>query len=209
MKYPNRFFKIFAHQILRMIEVGKTIVARDVFKKEFVCNISACKGECCISGDAGAPLTDEEHETLKGVYPKIKHLLRPEGIEAVEQNGTSVFDTKDQEYETPLIDNAECAYVIYDDNGTALCAIEKGYNEGLVDWIKPISCHLYPIRIKSYRKFDALNYESWDICSDACKLGEDLQVPVYRFLKEPLIRKYGADWYNELTEIAIEVEKQL
>lgn len=187
-----------------MIEVGNTVISRDVLKKEFVCNISACKGECCISGDAGAPLTDEEHHIIQDVFPKIKHLLRPEGLAAIAQNGPSVFDPKDQEYETTLIDNAECAFVIFDESNTALCAIEKGYNEGLIDWIKPISCHLYPIRIKSYRKFDAINYESWDICDDACTLGAELQVPVYRFLKEPLIRKYGADWYNELATIAQE-----
>lgn len=192
-----------------MIEVGKTIVSRSVFQKEFVCNLSACKGECCIAGDAGAPLEDQEKQILEEVYDKVKPYLRPEGVEAIEQQGTSVFDQKDNEYETPLINNAECAYVIFGDDGMALCGIEKAYNDGLIDWPKPISCHLYPIRIKSYREFDAINYDEWDICSEACTLGKELSVPVYRFLKEPLIRKYGPDWYNDLVEIAALVEKEL
>ncbi|MGB0805726.1 MAG: DUF3109 family protein [Salibacteraceae bacterium] len=192
-----------------MIEVGKTIVSRDVFKKEFVCNLSACKGECCIAGDAGAPLLDEEKEILDAIYPKVKPYMRAEGIEAVEQQGVSVYDKKDNEYETALVNNAECAFVIYGDDGTALCAIEKAYNEGDVEWQKPISCHLYPIRIKKYRDFDAINYDKWEICSDACTLGEELNVPVYRFLKDPLIRHYGEEWYADLTEIAALVEKEL
>lgn len=192
-----------------MIEVGKTIVSRDVFKKEFVCNLSACKGECCVAGDAGAPLLDDEKDILESVYPLVKPYMRKEGIESVNLNGTSVFDKKDNEYETPLIDGAECAFVIYDEEGTSLCSIEKAYNDGKIDWQKPISCHLYPIRIKSYKAFDAINYDKWDICSDACTLGEELGVPVYRFLKEPLIRKYGEDWYKDLTEVADLVEKEL
>jgi len=192
-----------------MIEVGKTIISRDVFKKEFVCNLSACKGECCIAGDAGAPLEDAEKEILAEIYPKVKPYMRSEGVEAVDQQGTSVFDKKDNEYETPLINGAECAYVVFGEDGTALCAIEKAYNDGEVEWPKPLSCHLYPIRIKKYKDFDALNYDQWDVCSDACTLGQELNVPVYRFLKEPLIRKYGENWYKDLIEVAALVEKEL
>ena len=192
-----------------MIEVGKSIVSRDVFKKEFVCNLSACKGECCISGDAGAPLEIEEKEILDRIYEDVKPYMRPEGIEAVSQQGTSVFDKKDNEFETALIDGAECAFVIYGEDGSALCSIEKAYNDGKVDWPKPLSCHLYPIRIKKYRDFDAINYDQWEICADACALGQELSVPVYRFLKDPLIRKYGEDWYSDLVEVAALVEKEL
>ena len=135
--------------------------------------------------------------------------MRAEGIEAVAQQGTSVYDKKDKEYETALVNGAECAYVFHGEDGTALCAIEKAYNEGEIDWQKPISCHLYPIRIKSYRDFDALNYDQWDICSDACTLGKELSVPVYRFLKDPLIRKYGEEWYTDLVQVAALVEKEL
>lgn len=192
-----------------MIEVGKTIISRDIFKKEFVCNLSACKGECCISGDAGAPLLDSEKEILAEIYPKVKPYMRKEGIEAVDQQGTSVFDKKDNEFETPLVNGAECAFVVFGEDGTALCSIEKAYNDGEVEWAKPLSCHLYPIRIKSYKDFDALNYDQWDVCSDACTLGQELNVPVYRFLKEPLIRKYGEEWYKDLVEVAALVEKEL
>ena len=192
-----------------MIEVGKTVVSRDVFKKEFVCNLSACKGECCISGDAGAPLTNEEKDILEDIYPTVKPYMRQEGIDSVEKFGTSVYEEKDKEYETPLVNNAECAYVVFSEDGAALCAIEKAHSDGKVDWPKPISCALYPIRIKEYKQFDAINYDKWDICSDACALGKELHVPVYRFLKGPLIRKYGKDWYQDLTEVAELVEREL
>lgn len=188
-----------------MFQIGKTIVSEDVLEKEFVCNLSACKGECCIDGDAGAPVEDGEVEILRSVYDKVKPFLRPEGIAAIEEQGTSVYGD-DEEYETPLIEGGECAYVIYE-NEMALCGIEKAYNEGLIDWKKPISCHLYPIRIKQFSSFEAVNYHKWHICSDACTLGKELGVPVYKFLKDPLIRKYGEDWYKELELVAGEWTK--
>lgn len=188
-----------------MFQIGKTIVSEDVLEKEFVCNLSACKGECCIDGDAGAPVEDGEVEILRSVYDKVKPFLRPEGIAAIEEQGTSVYGD-DDEYETPLIEGGECAYVIYE-NEMALCGIEKAYNEGLIDWKKPISCHLYPIRIKQFSSFEAVNYHKWHICSDACTLGQELSVPVYKFLKAPLIRKYGEDWYKELELVAGEWSK--
>ncbi|AJA68604.1 DUF3109 family protein [Myroides odoratimimus] len=188
-----------------MFQIGKTIVSEEVLEKEFVCNLSACKGECCIDGDAGAPVEDDEVEILRAVYDKVKPFLRPEGIKAIEEQGTSVYGD-DDEYETPLIEGGECAYVIYE-NEMALCGIEKAYNEGLIDWKKPISCHLYPIRIKEFSSFSAVNYHKWHICSDACTLGQELSVPVYKFLKTPLIRKYGEDWYKELELVAEEWSK--
>lgn len=190
---------------IQMFQIGKTIVSEEVLEKEFVCNLSACKGECCIDGDAGAPVEDDEVEILKAVYDKVKPFLRPEGIKAIEEQGTSVYGD-DDEYETPLIEGGECAYVIYE-NEMALCGIEKAYNEGLIDWKKPISCHLYPIRIKEFSSFSAVNYHKWHICSDACTLGQELSVPVYKFLKAPLIRKYGEDWYKELELVAEEWSK--
>jgi hypothetical protein len=109
------------------------------------------------------------------------------------------------ELETPLINGKECAYTVFETDGTASCGIEKAYLDGKIEWKKPISCHLYPIRIAKYSSFEALNYDRWSICSDACALGEELKVPVFRFLKEPLIRKYGVDFYNELEAIAAEL----
>ena len=189
----------------KMFQIGNAIVSDEVIEKEFVCNLTACKGQCCIDGDAGAPLDENEIEILDEIYETIKPYLRTEGIKAIEDQGKWVIGS-DGEYETPLINGGECAYVIFDGN-TALCAIEQAYNEGLVSWKKPISCHLYPIRIKEYSQFSAVNYNKWHICDDACTLGKELEVPVYRFLKEPLIRKYGEDWYKELSLVADEWQK--
>jgi hypothetical protein len=183
-----------------MFQLGKTIVSEEILQKEFVCNLSACKGACCVEGDAGAPLDEEEVTLLKEIYPRVKPHLRPEGVEAIEAQGTSIV-TVFGEHETPLVGGKECAYTIFDDSGKALCGIEKAYNNGDIDWKKPLSCHLYPVRLKDYSQFTAVNYNQWDICDDACTLGASLQVPVYKFVKEALIRKFGADWYEEL-EIA-------
>ena len=184
-----------------MFQLGKTIVSENIIEKDFVCNLSACKGACCIDGDAGAPLDPEEVKILNDIYPKVKPFLRKEGIAAIEAQGTHI--TSDfGDYETPLIDGADCAYVIFDDKKTALCGIEEAYNQGEISWKKPVSCHLYPIRIKQYSEFSAVNYENWEICDDACTLGKELQVPVYKFVKEALIRKFGEDWYAELEKVA-------
>lgn len=188
-----------------MFQIGKTIVSEDVLEKEFVCNLSACKGECCIDGDAGAPVEEGEVDILNKIYEHVKPFLRPEGVDAIERQGTSIIG-EDGEFETPLIEGGECAYVIYE-NDMALCGIEKAYIEGLIDWKKPISCHLYPIRIKEFSSFEAVNYHKWHICGDACTLGQELGVPVYKFLKDPLIRKYGEDWYKELELVADEYTK--
>ena len=184
-----------------MFQLGKTIVSEDIIEKDFVCNLNACKGACCIDGDAGAPLEEHEANILKDIYPKVKPFLRKEGIEAIDSQGVYIT-TEDGEHETPLIDGADCAYVIFDEHKTALCGIEEAYNQGEVTWKKPVSCHLYPIRVKDYSEFSAVNYHHWHICDDACQLGKELQVPVYKFVKEALIRKFGEDWYNELEKVA-------
>ena len=185
-----------------MFQLGKTIVSEDILGKDFVCNLSACKGACCVDGDAGAPLSKEETAILESIYPQIKPFLRPEGIAAIEAQGSWAIGAEG-ELETPLIENRDCAYVIYD-GPTALCGIEQAYNQGVVSWKKPVSCHLYPIRVKDFTEFAAVNYDKWDICSDACELGKELQVPVYKFVKEALIRRFGIDWYTELEQVAEE-----
>ncbi|ADQ82770.1 DUF3109 family protein [Riemerella anatipestifer] len=189
-----------------MIQIEDKLISEDLFSEEFVCNLSKCKGACCIEGDAGAPLEQSEIKILEDIYPKIKSYLRPEGIKAIEEQGTSVEDFEG-DLVTPLIDNRDCAYVIFDENGITKCGIEKAYEEGAIDWPKPISCHLYPIRITEYSTFTAFNYHEWKICSDACALGKELKVPVYKFLKTPLIRKYGEGFYQTLTEAAEEYER--
>lgn len=188
-----------------MIQIGKALISEEIIEKEFVCNLSACKGACCVDGDAGAPLEESELQILTDIYPKVKPFLRKEGIQAIEEQG--LFTTSDGEYETTLIDGKDCAYVIFDDNETALCGIEEAYNQGEVDWKKPISCHLYPIRVRDYTEFSAVNYHKWEICDDACSLGKELQVPVYKFVKQALVRKFGEDWYAELEKTATEYLK--
>ena len=184
-----------------MFQLGKTIVSSDVLEKEFVCNLGACKGECCIAGEAGAPLNKEETQILDDNYSKIEPYLRPEGIAAIKAQGKWVTSAND-ELETPLVNNAECAYVTFTAEGIASCGIEDAYNDGAVAFKKPISCHLYPVRVQEYSEFQAVNYHRWPICSDACSLGKSLQVPVYKFVKDALIRKFGEDWYGELCRIA-------
>lgn len=184
-----------------MFQLGKTIISEEIIEKDFVCNLNSCKGACCIEGDAGAPVEEDEEKILQEIYPKVKPYLRPEGIKAIEEQGTSIR-TKNNEIETPLINNADCAYVIFDKKGTALCGIEEAYNQGDISWKKPVSCHLYPVRVQDYSEFSAVNYHKWEICDDGCTLGKELQVPVYKFVKQALIRKFGEDWYNELEQVA-------
>jgi|TARA_R100000479_G_scaffold28896_1_gene11391 hypothetical protein len=184
-----------------MFQLGKAIISEDIIEKEFVCNLSACKGACCIEGEAGAPVTEDETEILKEIYPKVKPFLRPEGIQSIKEQGTYI-KTAQGELETPLVNGKECAYVTFTENGTASCGIEDAYNAGEVDFRKPISCHLYPVRIQDYSEFSAINYHRWPICDDACTLGKELQVPIYKFVKDALIRKYGEDWYTELEKVA-------
>ena len=182
-----------------MLQIGETIISLDVIEKYFVCNLDKCKGNCCIYGDSGAPLEKNEAKQIKKKINIIKKYLTEKGKEVIKNMGVSMIDS-DGDLVTPLIDNAACAYV-YFDNGIAKCAIEKAFLEKKIDFRKPVSCHLYPIRIKKYSTFDAVNYDQWDICKSARKLGAEKQVNVFRFLKEPLIRKYGEEWFSEL-EIA-------
>ncbi|MGB3591767.1 MAG: DUF3109 family protein [Nonlabens sp.] len=184
-----------------MFQLGKTIVSDDVLEKDFVCNLNACKGICCVAGEAGAPLEQRELPLLEDQFENIKPYLRAQGIAAIEEQGTWI-ERENGELETPLVNGAECAYATFTDDGKALCGIEAAYRDGATQFYKPISCHLYPVRVQDYTDFKAVNYHKWQICDDACTLGEELGVPVYKFLKEALIRKFGIAWYKELEEIA-------
>ena len=189
-----------------MFQLGKTIVSEDILEKDFVCNLAVCKGKCCVEGEAGAPLEEPELKLLMDNYPKIKPYLRKEGIKAIEEQG--LFITTDGEFETPLVNGKECAFAVFDDKNTARCGIEDAHNAGDVSWQKPLSCHLYPVRIMNYSEFSAVNYHHWPICEDACTLGKNLQVPVYKFVKQALVRKFGQDWYDELEKVASNYQKQ-
>lgn len=187
-----------------MIQIDDKLISEDIFSEEFVCNLSKCKGACCVEGDVGAPLDKNETLILDRIFEQVKPYLRKEGVEAIEQQGTWAIDPSDNDFVTPMVEGKECAYVIFDEKGITKCGIEKAYEDGAVDWQKPISCHLYPIRVDEYRTFTALNYHRWEICSDACTLGRELKVPIYKFVKTPLIRKYGEEFYQTLCEAADE-----
>ncbi len=189
-----------------MIQIGKTLISENIISEQFVCNISKCKGECCVQGDAGAPLIESELDMLDSIFDRVKPYITEKGIKSVEEHGTWTKDEFD-ELVTPLIDGKECAYTVFDKDGVAKCGIEDAYNDGVIEWQKPGSCHLYPIRVTEYTEFSAVNYHEWDICSSACELGGELKVPVYKFLKEPLITKFGKNWYMELEKVAEEYLK--
>jgi len=188
-----------------MLQIGKAIVSLDVIEKKFICDFGKCKGACCVEGDSGAPLDDDEKAILDEIYPDIKSYLTEKGIEEIEKQGTSVVDA-DGDLVTPIINDKECVYTVFE-NGLALCGIEKAFLDGKITYRKPISCSLYPIRIEKYPEFDAVNYNKWKICSAARELGFKMGTPVYKFLKEPLIRKYGEDWYKELEYAAENIEE--
>lgn len=191
-----------------MIQIDDKLISEDIFEEEFVCNLSKCKGACCVEGDIGAPLEKEETKVLDRIFEKIKPYLTEEGRRAIEDFGAWTVDPSDGDYVTPMVDNRECVYVTYDERGITKCGIEKAYEDGAVDWQKPISCHLYPIRVNEYSTFTALNYHEWSICNDACILGKELKVPVYKFLKTPLVRKYGEEFYKTLSDAAEEYERE-
>ena len=186
-----------------MFQIGKTIVSEEILDREFVCNLNACKGSCCVEGEAGAPVSLEETRILEVVFDKVKPFLRKEGVEAIEKQG--VYTTNPVgDFETTLVNKKECAYAVFDDKGIAKCGIEGAYNQGAIDFKKPISCHLYPIRIQEYSTLTAVNYHAWPICNDACVLGKELAIPTYQFVKEALVRKFGLEWYKELDQAAQE-----
>jgi len=188
-----------------LVEIDDKIVSTQIFDKKFVCDLNACKGACCIEGDAGAPLTQEEVGFLERDLEAIKPYMREEGIKAVESSGVSYLD-EENEPVTTLVNGAECAFVFFDEKGITKCAVEAAHLEGKTDFKKPISCHLYPIRVKKFNDYKALNYDKWSICEPACACGEALNVPVFRFLKEPLIRAFGEGFYKELETVDKELK---
>jgi len=180
-----------------MIIIDDTLISDEIYTESFVCDLPVCHGGCCVHGDSGAPLDADETKILEQIYNKVKPYLRPEGIETIEKQGSWVKDIEG-EFTTPLVNKQECAYVFFDEDNIAKCAIEKAWEEKQTEFKKPVSCHLYPIRITRYSNYDAINYHRWPICDCARANGKKLNVKIYQFLKEPLIRKYGKDWYEQL-----------
>ncbi len=183
-----------------MITIGKTAVSDDIVDQFFVCELNKCKGACCVEGDLGAPLEEGELEVLESIYNEVKPYLSKEGVAAIEEQGFYIKDWEG-DFSTPTIQDKECAYAIYDKVGILKCGIEQAYLDGKITYQKPISCHLYPIRITKYEHYDAINYDRWSICKAACHNGKELGVPLYKFLKGPLTRKYGEAWYSELLRL--------
>ena len=182
-------------------------ITLDVLREKFLCNLEACKGECCIEGDAGAPVEFEEIEKLEEVLPVIWDELSAEARAVIEAQGV-VYTDEEGDLVTSIVNNKDCVFTCYDEKGCCYCAIEKAFREGKTDFYKPVSCHLYPIRIGDYGPYKAVNYHRWDVCKAAVLLGRKEDVPVYKFLKEPLIRKFGEEWYAELELAAGEMKKQ-
>lgn len=180
-----------------MLIVEDKLVSEEILDVEFVCDLNACKGACCVQGDSGAPLSEEEANLLEDEIDYIRPYLSETGSASIEEQGVFVVD-EDGDLVTPLIEGKECAYTVFDEKGNALCGIEKAWKAGKTNFRKPISCHLYPIRVAELKEYTALNYHKWQICEPACKCGTKLKVPVYVFLKEALVRAYGEAWYKEL-----------
>ena len=189
-----------------MLQIENTIISDDVIEKKFVCDLKQCKGACCVEGDSGAPLEKDEMLLLEKEYSEIEPFLRSEGKKAIAENGKYYIDSE-HDHVTMLIDGNECAFTLFDDEGIAACAIEKAFEAGKTNFRKPLSCWLYPIRTKEISEFQAVNYDDWDICKAAVLFGEKHGVPVFEFLKEPLTKKFGEDWYKQLEYFAENSDK--
>jgi len=193
-----------------MIAIDNVLLSDQIINDQFVCDLSSCKGACCVDGDAGAPLDKKELKKIDEVFAAVLPYLRPEGIDEINKQGRYVYE-KEYGWVTPTINSSICAYGIYDANGIVKCGIEQAYLDGKTKWKKPISCHLFPIIIKKSSDgiTDFANYQPReDHCKAACTLGKKLKVPVYKFLKEPLIRKYGSDFYEALDATAEHIKSQ-
>lgn len=188
-----------------MLQIEDTIVSLALIEKKFSCDLVSCKGSCCRYGDSGAPLTAEEAATLNSILPELRPYLRGEGLSEIEMRGTSITDIEG-ELVTPLINNEECAYTVIE-YGIFKCAIEIAYHAGAVKFRKPLSCHLFPVRVKQYRDFRAVNYEEWPICLPAVAAGEKHNSHLWVYLREPLVRAFGEEWYNRLLFAATEYDK--
>lgn len=186
-----------------MFVIKDTLVSLDLVERFFVCDLDTCKGQCCVDGDAGAPLLEIERKEIDAHLDKILPLLTPGGKKAIEEEGTAYYDP-DGDLVTTLVEGCNCAYSIFSDNGVCLCALEKGYRDGNLPLLKPSSCFLYPVRLKKMGSMLAVNLHRWKICSCAEKNGKKLGIRAYQFLKEPLIRQFGEEWYNELCQVAME-----
>lgn len=189
-----------------MIQIKDTLVSLDLIERYFVCDLDACLGACCIEGDAGAPLTPDEAERIKAVLPMIEDEMLPQARESIKEGGASYIDP-DGDLVTQIVDGRDCVYTCYAPGGKCLCLLEKACREGRIPDVKPISCRLYPVRVKEYDGFTAVNFHKWKICKPAETLGRKMGVRAYQFLKGPLVARFGQEWYDELDLTASEYLK--
>jgi hypothetical protein len=190
-----------------MIQIGSTLVSDDLLTEAFVCDLNACKGACCVEGEYGAPLTQDEADELAHLQDQIAPYLSDEGKATIADQGAWITG-EDGELETPLMPTGHCAYVIEDADKKLKCGLETVHQEGVLSFKKPLSCHLYPVRVQQYSSFEAVNYHQWDICGAACALGSSLKVKVYVFVKEALVRKFGEEWYAALEKAGAELAEK-
>lgn len=189
-----------------MIIIDDKIVSEDVAKEYFACDLAKCKGACCVEGDSGAPLELDELDVIEDLVDKVKPYLTKEGIDVIEKDGPFYLDKEDGTMKTSLINGGACVFINYK-NGIAYCGIEKAWLDKKVSFRKPVSCHLYPIRIEKLHDYEALNYEEWDICKPACSNGKELKIPIYKFAKNAIIRKYGEEFFRKLEATIEHLEK--
>ncbi len=182
-----------------MLQIKDALVTLDVAERFFQCDLSKCLGECCIEGDAGAPITDAEHEKLKAIKDVVWDDLLPSAQKRIEEAGVAYVD-QEGDLVTQIVDGRNCVFTTYAPGGMCLCAIEKAFREGRCDWRKPLSCYLYPLRLTEYPTFTAVNYHRWKICKCAEILGRSNGTRLYQFMREPLIERFGQEWYDELVE---------
>ncbi|MGP1477654.1 MAG: DUF3109 family protein [Phocaeicola sp.] len=189
-----------------MIQVGDVVVSLDIFREKFLCDLDKCHGACCVEGDAGAPLELNEVTQIEKALPQIWDDLSLKARGVINKQGVSYVD-EEGDMVTSIVNGKDCVFTCYDDKGCCFCALEKAYRAGKIMFCKPISCYLYPIRIKDFGKVKGINYNRWDICKSAVIKGEQANLPIYKFLKDPLVRKFGAEWYRELELTAEELKK--
>ena len=182
-----------------MLQIGDTLVSLDLAERFFCCDLDKCLGQCCIEGDAGAPITTEEYKKLEEITPSLIPELLPAAIKIIEEDGVGYTD-EEGDLVTSIVDGKNCVYTCYASGGKCLCAIERAFRQGKCDFRKPISCYLYPLRLTEYSTFTAVNYHRWKICRSAEQNGRELGIRLYQFMKEPLIERFGKEWYDELAE---------
>ena len=190
-----------------MFLIQNTLVSLDVIEKEFCCDLETCRGCCCIEGDAGAPISDEEVAEIEQIMPLLLPEMTKEARAVVEKQGVSYLDPSGERV-TSIVNDKDCIFARTDHNGWCYCLIEKAYNAGKIGFRKPISCHLYPIRLTRVGNYIGVEYHRWDICHCARQLGKKKHIPLYQFLREPLVRRFGEAWYAELELTASEWKKQ-